>query len=240
MIDTVSQPQSNIPSPAAGEGRHPLADGGKLEGGLLPPPNSLPQGHHADTREAWLLRAIEAIRPWFAEAGSPLPAKLHVSIGFTGGGKNAIGSCWSRHLSADHCHQVFISPVHETDFAMLDTLVHELVHAALPFGAKHGALFRELGTKIGLRKPWRSAGAGPALARRLEALAIDLGPSRHPTLSPALKEVAERNPQRTYQCACGVKATAARGEFEATCRKCGRPFLERKSPRRRAAPAIPT
>jgi len=187
-----------------------------------------------DTREAWLRRAVDRMRPWFAEAGSPVPDVLHVSVGFTGSGSsNAIGACWTRDASADKRHQIFISPVHDTDFAMLATLVHELVHAALPWGAKHGKLFRDLGIKIGLRKPWRATSAGPMLAKRIEALLVDLGPSQHPTLTLAMKEAAERQPQRTYECGCGIKVRAARGEFTAVCTKCSRPFNERRSPRRR-------
>jgi hypothetical protein len=44
--------------------------------------DSRPKDDQGLTREAWLHRAIEAFRPRFTEIGLPLPAKLHVSVGF--------------------------------------------------------------------------------------------------------------------------------------------------------------
>ncbi len=66
------------------------------------------------TREAWLHRAIEAFRPRFTEIGLPLPAKLHVSVGFgyssRAESKYILGQCWARRASADGVNHIFLGP----------------------------------------------------------------------------------------------------------------------------------
>ena len=67
--------------------------------------HSRPEDDQGVTREAWLHRAIEAFRPRFTEIGLPLPAKLHVSVGFgyssRAESKYILGQCWARRASAD-------------------------------------------------------------------------------------------------------------------------------------------
>ncbi len=86
---------------------------------------------HYKTREEWLLAAVEAVRPLFAEKRHDLPLDCHVSCGFasTGTRSHHIGQCWSRNSSADERNQIFISPALHEPVEVLDTLVHELVHA---------------------------------------------------------------------------------------------------------------
>lgn len=81
------------------------------------------------TREEWLQSAVNALRPMFQDAGHPLPTQLHISIGFASTRK-AIGECWSPSSSADSRHQIFIAPTHASDLDVLETVAHELCHAA--------------------------------------------------------------------------------------------------------------
>ena len=66
--------------------------------------DSRPQDGQGLTREAWLHRAIEAFRPRFTQIGLPLPARLHVSVGFgyssRAESKHILGQCWARRASA--------------------------------------------------------------------------------------------------------------------------------------------
>lgn len=105
------------------------------------------------TREDWLLRAVEELRPLLAEHGAELPA-VRVSCGFPRGsrgkGQHAIGQCWYASCSADETHEVFISPELADPARVLDVLAHELVHAALPPGTGHNKVFTRLARAIGL------------------------------------------------------------------------------------------
>ena len=135
------------------------------------------------TREQWLEAALEAVRPLFERRGYRLPA-CRVSCGFASSGtrNGYIGQCWSAAVSADRRNQIFISPVLEDPFEVLDTLVHELVHAVDDCRHKHGAEFRKIALAIGLEGPMRSAGAGPKLKLQLQQLAAALGPYPHAKL----------------------------------------------------------
>jgi hypothetical protein len=96
--------------------------------------DSRPQDGHGLTREAWLHRAIEAFRPRFTQIGLPLPAKLHVSVGFgystRAESKYILGQCWARRASADGVNHIFLGPQEGDPAGMLVSLLHELIHAA--------------------------------------------------------------------------------------------------------------
>jgi hypothetical protein len=56
------------------------------------------------TREAWLGRVVEFLRPMYAEMGYPLTSTIRLSVGFPGGRKRAkaIGQCWPKVSAADN------------------------------------------------------------------------------------------------------------------------------------------
>ena len=141
------------------------------------------------TRETWLHRAIEALRPRFAEIGMPLPGKIHVSVGFGYGSraesKHILGQCWARCASADGVNHVFISPVEADPAGMLATLVHELVHAADDCAHGHKGPFAEAATRLGLEGKMTATRPGTALAAELITLAVALGAFPHGKLDPA-------------------------------------------------------
>jgi SprT-like family len=148
-----------------------------------------PAGGAGSTREAWLHAAIEAFRPRFAEAGMPLPAKVHVSVGFSYGAKaeskTVLGECWARRASADGVNQIFISPLASDPAAMLATLLHELIHAADDCAHGHKGPFAAAAARLGLEGKMTATVAGLALAAELIVLAAELGEFPHAALNPA-------------------------------------------------------
>ena len=76
--------------------------------------DSRPEQAQCPTREAWLHQAIEAFRSRFTEVGLPLPARLHVSVGFgyssRAESKYILGQCWARRASADGVNHIFLGP----------------------------------------------------------------------------------------------------------------------------------
>lgn len=141
-------------------------------------------------REAWLQQAITALTPVFTESGYEVP-ECHVSCGFSSSGIRSghIGQCWSRKSCASGINQIFVCPTLEDPGAVLDTLVHEMVHAVDNCEHGHGKEFKKIATKIGLVGPMRSAGAGPELRLRLKEIATQLGPYPHSALQKPRKTV---------------------------------------------------
>lgn len=137
------------------------------------------------TREQWLAAGIDAMRGHFQEQGYPIPEQVRVSVGFPRATRKAIGQCWKGSCAKDGVNQLFISPTHETGVASLDTLAHELVHAALDCKGGHGKRFQKACVAIGLTagSP-KAAGAGKELLARLNVIAKTLGEYPHSPLVP--------------------------------------------------------
>ena len=119
--------------------------------------DSRPQDDQGMTREAWLHRAIEAFRPRFTEIGLPLPAKVHVSVGFgyssRAESKYILGQCWARRASADGVNHIFLGAQEGDPAAMLISLLHELIHAADDCASGHKGAFAEAATRLGFQGP---------------------------------------------------------------------------------------
>ncbi len=156
------------------------------------------------TREQWLQQAVSALKPIFSAKGYLVP-NCHVSCGFTSTDvkRGHIGQCWSTKASADKVNQIFISPALSDRVQVLDTLLHELVHAVDDCQNKHGPVFKKMALKLGMKGPMRSAGAGPELKAKLKQLAEDLGPYPHARLTVPSK-VIDRRPRPRAKCLeCG-------------------------------------
>ena len=137
-------------------------------------------------RESWLTAAVSLIKPLFIQKGYTVPPCL-VSCGFTStGSKNGhIGQCWARKSSELDVNQIFVSPTLIDPVEVLDTLVHELVHAVDDCQNKHGKEFKKICTRMGLKGPMRSASAGPEQGQSSEknSLKLDLNWVHTPTVS---------------------------------------------------------
>ena len=157
-------------------------------------------------RESWLLAAIDAVRPLFLAKQHLIP-ECQVSVGFasTGNSLGHIGQCWSTRSSAGKVNQIFISPALSDPFEVLDTLVHELIHAVDDCQHKHGKEFKKIALSLGLKCPMRSAGAGPDLKITLQSLALPLGPYPHAALQVPSKKVVRRNRPRAKCKTCGYQ-----------------------------------
>lgn len=159
------------------------------------------------SRETWLRQAVDAFRPHFEEYGHPLPDDLYVSVGFPvgkrGGTSMAIGQC--HYTTRDGRPTVFISPVLDDPARVLDVLLHECIHAALPVGTGHRGRFPRLMGEWGLEGKPTATVAGPLLREAMKALARELGPYRHSKL--------------TYERARGRKQSTRM--LKVTCDECG-------------------
>jgi hypothetical protein len=159
------------------------------------------------TREEWLLAAVEAVRPLFTEKRHDLPMDCQVSCGFasTGTRSQHIGQCWSKESSTVERNQIFISPALYEPVEVLDTLVHELVHAVDNCEHKHGKEFKKIALSLGMVGPMRSAGAGPELTVKLQEVAKHLGPYPNGKLKVVHRKAISRSRPRAKCPTCGFQ-----------------------------------
>ena len=158
-------------------------------------------------REQWLMQAVEHLAPLFERAGYAVPI-LRVSIGFpsTGSKGRHLGQCWSTKSAVDGVNQIYIAPHLPTPLDVLDTLVHELVHAVDDCQSGHGENFKKIALDVGLKGPMRSAGAGDWLKRDLIQIVESLGSFPHGRLSLPIRTM-QKDPKRPgAKCAkCGYE-----------------------------------
>jgi hypothetical protein len=142
-------------------------------------------------REAWLMRAVEKLRPRFLSAGYTIP-ELRVSVGWPSSGglatkKRIIGQCYFGMSSADGKPQLFISPLLDDPkdpSGVLATLVHEICHVAAGPEAKHGAKFVRVMKVLGLGGKPTATHAEADLLARLAVLSDEIGPFPHAKIVP--------------------------------------------------------
>lgn len=139
------------------------------------------------TREDWLAGATMFFRPVFSHFGLTIPKTMRYAIAFTSAGKRGkvVGECWPAKSSADGHTEIFLRADIATPLGILETLYHECIHAALPYGEEtpHGPMFKRAARSLGLVGPLRSTKASAELADCLNVIADHLGPIPHAKLN---------------------------------------------------------
>lgn len=104
------------------------------------------------TREEWLEKAIKLLdKEFFSGRGYKLPKKMKVACGFARGGGDVIGQCFHEVHTEDGTVHMLVCPTLGKEVTrVLDVLLHEMIHASLGAGAKHGPQFKKLATEFGL------------------------------------------------------------------------------------------
>ena len=143
-------------------------------------------------REEWLNRAVESLREHVFEPVGEVVPPVRVSVGWPKGGRKVIGQCWKTDAADDEVSQVFISPVLSDPAEVLETLVHELVHAVDNCESGHRGEFRRIALDVGLAGKMTSTHAGPELLIKLMAVSEELGEFPHAALTPALSGVKKQ------------------------------------------------
>ena len=161
------------------------------------------------TRELWLQNAVDLVSPIFKNKGYTIP-KVQVSCGFpsTGNKSKHVGQCWGKSSTNDGTNQLFISPVLDEPVQVLDTLVHELVHAVDDCMHHHGPEFKKIATDVGLQGLMREASAGPWLLEQLTAISRQLGKYPHSKINLAHSSSKKTGPRPRAKCKkCGYEVT---------------------------------
>lgn len=141
-----------------------------------------------DTREAWLVDAVEALSlKVFGKVGYVVP-NVRVSVGFpVGRGKtrSVLGQCWHPDAAEDKAPHIFINPTLTDGLRVLDVLAHELVHAIDKGEHGHTGAFRTMATAIGLTGKMTATVAGPLLRDELAEVLAMIGDYPHAALTPS-------------------------------------------------------
>jgi hypothetical protein len=161
------------------------------------------------TRELWLQNAVDLVSPIFKNKGYTIP-KVQVSCGFpsTGNKSKHVGQCWGKSSTNDGTNQLFISPVLDESVQVLDTLVHELVHAVDDCLHHHGPEFKKIATDVGLQGLMREASAGPWLLEQLTSISRQLGKYPHSKINLSHSSSKKTGPRPRAKCKkCGYEVT---------------------------------
>lgn len=141
------------------------------------------------TREGWLTAASDLLWDRVVAAGGTRPAIYRVSCGWPSKSALRRASAKSRRIgeawhsgSDDGAREVFISPALDHPVAVMDVLLHEMIHAALPADAGHGPAFQKIMRAVKLEGKPTATVASPELAEELAELAKTLGEYPHKKL----------------------------------------------------------
>jgi hypothetical protein len=158
------------------------------------------------SREEWLTRLLDAVRPVFESIGLPIPARVRVTCGWPsraglGRVRQRVGECWPASASADQTVEIFISPYLDDETLVVAALMHELIHAGGIVG--HRGSFPRIAKAIGLLKPWRATSPTEVLRERLNALILEsrVGPYPHAQLGKA-NPLAKKDGTRMQKLVC--------------------------------------
>lgn len=199
-------------------------------------------------REGWLEALTALLRPVFENVEKPLPETIRVSCGFpsTGARSKRVGEhhratsfssgiCKNNEETSERS-EIFISPFENQSIEVAGILLHELCHAALPSGTKHGKSFKDLATKLGLEGRMTATTVGQKAKELLEPMIEQLGPYPHSEMSRSFGRGAATEQARlvTVRCeCCGFLALMKRDDYmdngyRLKCPDaCGEPLLHR-------------
>lgn len=187
-----------------------------------------------NTREAWLLLAVDALRPMFKPYGKDVPDALMVSIGYAKRPGKGIGWCYKPGLTEDGASTIFLSPELAADdpVRLLGTLLHEMVHAADGGESGHKGWFATTAKALGLTGKMTATTVGDDLRTELETLVVALGDFPHKRLTAGEtggKVGAQKNRQIKIECPDdGYKLRGSRTTLELgipNCPVCDEPLL---------------
>lgn len=158
-----------------------------------------------ETREEWLNKATDALRPLFKQHGFEIPANVKATCGFPSRGalsqrKRTVGQCWDADQSKGKVFETFVSPVLADSVEVLAVLAHEMTHATVGLKCGHKAPFKRCATAIGLKGKMTSTEPGEAFKRFAAGVVKSIGEYPHAVLN-AMGRIKKQG-TRMIKCEC--------------------------------------
>jgi len=155
--------------------------------------------NHTTNRETYLNYITDTYaRPYFESKGYTIPNNIRMSCSLTSR-KQAIGQCWASEASGDNTFEIFIAPSQADSIEVIDTLIHELVHATVGIKAGHGKVFKQCATTVGLEGKMTSASANPELKALIAQWVSEAGQYPH---APLTSSGIKKQSTRMIKCVC--------------------------------------
>lgn len=161
-----------------------------------------------ETREEWLLAALDLMRPLFENRGYEVP-KVRVSCGWPSRGglsvkSKVLGQAWCKTASSDKIGQIFISPYLDKTvdpYGVLPVLLHEQVHQVVGVKERHNKVFGKCARALGLEGKLTSTFASKELLGVCKEWDEKLGPYPHAKLD-GTKSPVKKQSTRLVKCEC--------------------------------------
>lgn len=149
------------------------------------------------TREEWLERAVELMRPLLTPASIKL-GKYTVATGPCSG-RHTLGLCFNGCVATDgETRHIIIDISIGEPVEVLATLLHEMIHACLPDEVHHNGPFVVAMKAVGLTGKPTATKAGPELRDRLERIATRLGKYPHIPIPKVNKKTKKKRNREPY------------------------------------------
>lgn len=152
------------------------------------------------TREEYLNQIIKAARPMFRLNGKTLPRKIRAAVSLPQGRSKAIGLCWSSQNAEDGAREIWVSATIDDPMRVADVMVHELCHAALPDGTKHGPEFVALARAMQLEGKPTSTHGGFEFQKTWKPILRGIG--KYPGRKFTASEAAPKQSTRLIKAEC--------------------------------------
>lgn len=148
-------------------------------------------------REEWFLKAKDFLQKNIFESWE-IPEGTKISCGDLD--KKHKGCCFAKEVSEKGFTEIFISPSISEEIEVLGTLSHELIHAYLGPGKRHGKEFKEIAEKIGLLSPWTASTEGPIFKENIKTFIEELGKYPHSKINRKTMTKETKSKTRMYIC----------------------------------------
>jgi hypothetical protein len=194
------------------------------------------------TPDRWLYDLHMALRPWFRDAGYPVPGRVSLHMGFPKGARRT-GESW--HLldieKGQMRHRVFVAPTLDDPIDVGNIVVQELVHACVTAEAHaqgaekmpppHGKRFKTVCAAVGIAAPVGESFSatfiddgthgtpgwpkGKALRQHLEQITARMPPYPHKAWERPHKQKAVREKWLPLECgACRLEVRITEFDVE--------------------------
>lgn len=153
-------------------------------------------------REAWLVEAVDKLRPLLRQAGAVVPDKILISVGFAfKRAATTSANCYTTQAGGGVNH-IFVAPTTVAEVEVLSYLTHELIHASDDNASGHNGHFKKVHTVIGFTGKATGSQMGPELQAQLEEIASELGPYPHKKLNPGGSSHHKKQSTRMLKLSC--------------------------------------
>jgi hypothetical protein len=170
------------------------------------------------TREQWLTEITDLILSEVLAPHATIRSdlKLKLCVGFPPNSRSdskTIGACLSSSCSSEGYNEIYIVPTIDESIQVLETLVHELIHALDDCKNGHTGFFAITARAVGLEGSLRATTASNELRGQLQEYVNLYGEIPHAHLELANRK-RQTNRNLRVLCECGFKFNTSKTQID--------------------------